>query len=355
MINTLTGFRIVAEGHLRVAPLAALPRVMAAHGAAIADVLHAADLPPGLLDDADQTAPVGDLARLLAVAARTIRCDHVGLLVGGDITLDTVGPVGGVVRGAPDVGSALRGLIMALHLHDRATVPALQRSEGRATLSTIPLGAIEDGVAHVADLTMVACFNIMRGLCGGGWRAVEVSLARRAPGDIRPYARLFGVAPRFDAERNALVFPASWLKRPVCPAGSPPAGPAIDEVTSLYPLDPPARVRRACVRALFEGNATVTRIARLNGWSRRTLNRHLAPFGTTAQAELLQVKLGVAKQLLGGTDLALTEIGHLLGYADGSAFARAFRKVEGQAPSRWRVRAMIPQCRTNFPSSRTSG
>ena len=86
-------------------------------------------------------------------------------------------------RGVEDrnAAEALRGLLLALHLHDRATVPNLSTAGDTAIFGTVPLGELAAGGAEVADLTMMACHNLVRELCGPGWRPREVQLARRAP------------------------------------------------------------------------------------------------------------------------------------------------------------------------------
>ncbi len=341
MINALTGMPIVAEGAVRVAPLAALPTLAAARGVSVAALLPTLGLLPDLLDDPENTALPAEVGALLAATVKATGCEHLALLASAEIRLDSLGPIGGLALGARDVGAALRGLIMALHLHDRVTVPALEVGDDHATLSTIPLGATIAGAGYIADLTVGACFNILRGLCGPQWRATAVHLARRAPPDARPWINRFRVTPSFNAERNAVVFDAAWLKRPVeagaVPTPAPTPALSLESVGAQHPLDPPARIRRTCVRAIIEGYPTVDRLARLEGLSRRTLNRELAAFGTTAQAELTRVKLAIARQLLEGTDLSLTRIAHMLGYTDGSAFTRAFRSGEGQVPSQWRA------------------
>ncbi|MSP75954.1 MAG: AraC family transcriptional regulator [Rhodospirillaceae bacterium] len=88
--------------------------------------------------------------------------------------------------------------------------------------------------------------------------------------------------------------------------------------------------------AIIIGDPSIERLAGLADCSRRSLNRHLAVFDTTARTELLRVKLQIARQLLTATDLSLREIATLLGYNDAAAFTRAFRTGVGSAPSQWR-------------------
>lgn len=345
MINSLTGFPILDEGMLRAAPFGALPRVVSGFGLSFDSICGDLGLPPELLADPEAAISAADAGRLLSACAVRAALPHVGLLAGKNVGLDTLGPIGVLSREAKDVGAALRGLILALHMHDRVTVPSLSGTGDVATLSAVSLGELPVGASEIADLTMMACRNIVRELSGPGWSPREVHLARRRPPDPHPYRRIFGAPVRFDAEHNALLFDASWLSRPVRKSGDRGRD-VLAEVAESHPIDLPSRVRRACVGAIIAGDTTIGRLAELAGCSRRSLNRHLAVFGTTARAELLKVKLQMARQLLSATDLPLTDIASLIGYGDAAAFTRAFRLGTGSAPSQWRSRH-----RRNWPAS----
>lgn len=337
MINDVTGLPVHADGLLRIAPFAALPAAVSSCGASFAPILAEAGLAPQAFDDSETRIGVLQAGRLLALSAQRTACPHIGLLAGRGLGLATLGRIGELARGARDVAAALRGLIVALHMHDRVTVPTLSVRGGTASLSTVAIGDLRDGAAEIADLTMCACFNILRELCGAGWKPLAVRLARRPPPSRRPYIVAFGPTLGFDAEYNTLSFDQSWLRRPVNPQAQARPDP-LARMADRHPLDAPAQVRRACVQAVIEGMPTVERLASLMGLSRRTLNRRLALNGTTARTELVRVRMGIARQLLAGTDLPLAEIADLLGYGDPSAFTRAFRGELDNAPSTWRLR-----------------
>ncbi len=335
MINDLTGFPIVEDGVLRVAPFCGLLKVSASFGVSHLDLLRDADLDPALLSNTENTVDIADAGKLLTAAVVRTACPHIGILLGKTVGLHTLGPIGVLARGARDVGAALRGLILALHMHDRATVPTLTVTGGDTVLTTATLGATGEGMAEIADLTLMACFNIVQELSGSTWRPREVHLARRVPSDTRSYAAALGKRPRFDADFNALVFDTSWLNQPVN-ACADRGSKRLNDAAARRPLDTMALLRRACIRALIEGDATVERLAGLMGTSRRTLNRELAELGTTARAELLRMRLQIAQQLLAATDLPMAGIADLLGYAGPAAFTRAFRTRVAATPSDWR-------------------
>ncbi|WP_428664622.1 AraC family transcriptional regulator ligand-binding domain-containing protein [Reyranella sp.] len=339
--NRLTGLPVIPEGMVRAHPFAGLPAALAGFGVSLDTVLGEIGRPPDLISDPERVIAVGDGAALLAACARKTGCAHFPLVASQSVSLESLGPIGILARGAASVGAALRGLILALHLHDRTTVPALVRHGDIATLYVTHFGPVANGLPEVTEFVASIVSNIVRDLCGPAWKPVEVRLARRSPADKRPYRRRFSAPVVFDAERTALAFSASWLEREVHDAAPQAALTpmlSLDEVARLRRLDLASAVRRACVMALIQGVPTVDRIAQLAGLQRRTLNRKLRGEATTARKELDRVKSQIAQQLLAATELPPEEIAGALGYGDGTTFTRAFTTWVGSPPVAWRRR-----------------
>jgi AraC-like DNA-binding protein len=72
---------------------------------------------------------------------------------------------------------------------------------------------------------------------------------------------------------------------------------------------------------------------------RRTLNRCLQREGTTFRAVLDRVRFDAARDLLRDERHEIEDVARALGYAEPSAFTRAFRRWAGVPPSRWRNRS----------------
>lgn len=68
----------------------------------------------------------------------------------------------------------------------------------------------------------------------------------------------------------------------------------------------------------------------------RTLNRRLQAEGNSFRDLMNEARFEVARQLLAGTRMDITEIAFSLGYADPSSFTHAFQRWSGAAPSEWR-------------------
>jgi AraC-like DNA-binding protein len=81
-------------------------------------------------------------------------------------------------------------------------------------------------------------------------------------------------------------------------------------------------------------------VARELAMSGRTLQRRLADLGYTFNALADEVRDATARLYLEQPDMALAEIGYLLGFADQSTFNRAFKRWTGVTPKQARLQAL---------------
>ena len=73
------------------------------------------------------------------------------------------------------------------------------------------------------------------------------------------------------------------------------------------------------------------------GLGARTLQRRLASEGHTFQETVDAARKDLAKRLLRETDYSLAEIAFLTGFAEQSAFTRAFKRWGGKTPRSYRI------------------
>jgi AraC-like DNA-binding protein len=73
------------------------------------------------------------------------------------------------------------------------------------------------------------------------------------------------------------------------------------------------------------------------GVHRRTLHRHLKAEDVTFDALVEAVRSELARELLADPRTPLSHVAATLGYADASAFSRAFRRWFDTTPARWRA------------------
>lgn len=84
----------------------------------------------------------------------------------------------------------------------------------------------------------------------------------------------------------------------------------------------------------FASAPAIADLARSAGLSEDTLQREFkARYGVTPYGYLSLVRMGEAERLLRLSDTPVSEVGRLVGFANHSAFSRAYRRHFGQAPS----------------------
>jgi AraC-like DNA-binding protein len=163
---------------------------------------------------------------------------------------------------------------------------------------------------------------------------VRVELRSPEPVDLVPWRQHFTVRPKFASGRSSLAIPAEQLGRRLRTSdvslrdvlGPRANGSAADEV-------------RAHVRAWVREPSNLENVARALGMSSRTLQRRLDSEGVTFRQLVLDVKIDVAKELLGDRSLTIADVATAVGFARVSAFSRAFSHHSGLSPSQFRAAA----------------
>ena len=193
-------------------------------------------------------------------------------------------------------------------------------------------------IEQIGDGAMAVAFNMMRELVG--MVPDEILLSHRAPGNTVPYRRFFGATPRFDAEQYALAFPASLLNRPVRSADRELRRILEKSVAAYWAVEQPTMThtvtRMLRARVIFP-DISLKAVASEMSMQPRTLNRRLQAEGKSFRELVNEARFEVARQLLAGTRMDVTNIALALGYADPSGFTHAFQRWSGIAPSEWRI------------------
>ena len=327
---------------VRVGPLMNIPAVLHDLGHDPEAVMASAGFKPAQFTDPDTEIPYIAASRLLARCVADTGCRHFGLLVGEHAGPSTLGVAGFLLRTAPDVGSALRDLVLHLDLHDQGGVPMLHMNGAVTHLGyAIHLSGVEAS-RQIYDIAIAVGCNIMRGLCGRGWNPAEVLLSTRQPQNLAPYRRFFRAPIRFNADQCAMVFPTRWLDHQVPSADALLHRHLEREAVELHKLrntDIVDNLHRLLRRSLTTRQCTATDIARQLHIHERTLNRRLQEAGTSFRHELDFVRYEMARQFLAESAIPIAKIATALNYADVSAFNRAFKRWTGMTPSQWRIRS----------------
>jgi AraC-like DNA-binding protein len=333
---------VVWDKAIRLGPMLALPAILDEFGVETDTLLGAVGLVRADFGDPENVVPFHSVDTLLRLCREATGCDHLGVLIGREITLRSLGAIGVLMQASPTVGDAHQVLHRYLHIHDRGAVVEFDVYADRVYLRYLVVVPDLRAVDQIYTIAGLAGCNLLRELCGTGWQPTEVQLPFSPTRNRAVYRDAFGAPLRFNAERLAVVFQTSHLAR------RPPKSDAaiwqtmstrVRALEAALRLTLPDQVRRLLRSMVFEQNAMREALAERLGVSARTLNRQLSEAGTSVRQLHQEVLADTACQLLLWTNKSATEIGAVLGYCEASAFTRAFRRWRGVGPAEWRAAA----------------
>lgn len=336
---------LVIEGAVRMAPLLGLPRLLADHGVEADTFIREAGCDPTLFRHPENTIDFAAVGRLLAKTAEVTEHPYPGLELGRRLGLGVFGVLGEALRLAPDLGTALRTLMLHFHLHDRGAVPSLWETHGHAIFGYTLYCPDVPGTDHIYDTALLVARNLISELVDRKWRCTEVQMFREPPADMEPFRRSFRAPLRFCADHAAIVFPTSDLSRPLLRANPNAYAKALHDLeemedasdVSLLGTNVLQLLHSMLISGSAKDNIDLRGIAQIFSLHPRTFNRRLNAEGTTFRALLAEARYKIARQLLRDTRLQTTEIAYLLGYADSASFDHAFRRWSGTSATKWRT------------------
>jgi AraC-like DNA-binding protein len=322
---------------VRVGPLAPIPQLLRELGVDPEPIVHEAGFELAFFDDPELPMPYRAGSALLARCVAATRCQHFGLMLGERAGPSSLGLAGFLMMNAPDVGRALEDLVHYLSLHDRGGVATFEVQNDTALLGFTVIEPETQAVDQICDLSMGVARNLMRGLCGPKWIPSQVLLPRKPPADPTPWTRVFHSPVQFNAGQCALAFPSRWLAHPVAVADPLLHRHLKQQADAMHRGgDFASEVRRLVSGTIAHRVSTAAHVAKLLGMHEKTLNRRLLEVGLTFRTVRDDARYAMAQQLLANTSMNLAEVATSLGYAEASAFVRAFTRWAGTTPGKWR-------------------
>jgi AraC-like DNA-binding protein len=325
-------------GMLRVGGIRAAVDLLQEMGEDSANVIRSSGLSPDMFRDPENVVPFSAAVRFLNLCARVSGRPHFGLLAGARNDLSSLGLIGHLAQSAPDVGTALSGLIEHMSVHDHVAQARLTIDGDSGVLAYLVDHPGAPGADQLTDGAIATIAKIMGYLCGSKWAPSLVKLPRRPPRNVEPYVKFFKAHVAFGSDIAALAFPVSWLNNAV-----PGANESLHKFLEQLVRQAEERlgsqaeeIRRIIRLQLIGGKPGIDRAAAMLGIHRRTLARHLSSEGVTFRTLVQEVRFEMAADLMKKTDASMSRIAELLGYSDQTAFSRAFSKRYGHPPSRFR-------------------
>jgi AraC-like DNA-binding protein len=225
-------------------------------------------------------------------------------------------------RGIPEIEDTRQGL-------------KVRFSAKRGDPAIVPVAAV------FVDIVMALLFDLCRMNAGASLRPMAASLRRTRPDPADAYARFFGCPVQFAAEENAFVISSKDADRAL-PSANRQLAAVFDkllteELARLDKADVVSRCRAAVLGHLPSGEGSAEETAKQLHMSPRTLQRKLADANTTYVQLVDDTRKDLALRYIEDPSRSLTDITFSLGFAQPSAFTRAFKRWTGLSPSDYRA------------------
>lgn len=329
----------VTDARVRVGPLMGIPVVVAELGGDAEQICRRAGLELSVFREPDETIPFLAASRLLELCAKENRCETFGFLVGQRVAPSALGLPGFMLRSAPNVRAALELLTKHFSLHDEGGTASLTSDGSTSALAYRLIHPNNPAADQIYDLAIAVACNILRVLCGPRWTPIVVRLTRQVCPDWPGYKQFFASPLELGAPFPSIFFATNWLDRAL-----PTADPLLllhleqqaQTLRKVMGADTTGRLRRLLQKAFAQGSFSEPDFARQLCVHVRTLRRRLKAEGIRFSKELTDFRYERAREMLARTGMPIADIAGALGFADTTAFSRAFKRWSGVTARQWR-------------------
>ena len=292
------------------------------------------------LCDSKAALGLSNYVEMMEIASFYTGNDNFGLDYGQQFTPEMLGLIGRIALMSPTLDAALTNVAQLFRFHQQATETRLVRD---THLVRLEYRIVDGEILHRrqdAELTMGMFVNIVRSCLGKAWSPEEIHCEHPRPRDWRAHERAFDAPVYFAQQTNAVVLRADDLDRKMPAADLFQLASLTEELRrvagSACEVSLLNQVRSEVRSALPDGGGTIELISERVGVPRWTLQRRLASEGYSFSEILDEAREDLAGHYIRRYDLPLTDIAFLLGYAELSAFSRAYKRWYGVPPQRHR-------------------
>lgn len=297
-------------------------------------------VPDDLEDKNDAFMPFRQLALLLDVGAKSLKCPDFGLRISEWQGPSILGPIAVMIRNADTVQSAMEDVAKYLHVHSPALSFNILAPDRDGNISFVfqidePRVPLEQGY----ELTIANAVHALRMLGGEAALPVSLHFSHKPIAEISVYHERLGCPVYFEQEWSGFKLTPEQLTLPIDQADSETHRLAVNYLASFHApgasLAP--RVIELIRGLLPTGQCRIETVADELAIHTRTLQRRLLQEQQNFDSLLDSHRRQLAARYLTEKDLRLSQIVGMLGYTEQSSFNRAFRRWYNQTPKSYRL------------------
>lgn len=305
-------------------------------------LLQATGIDPDQLDKPENRIPLKQQQALWQLAVECSQTGDFGLHFARCIQPTSFGLLGYMAMNCRTIDESLEAVVKYQFLAGQGGEFTLEREGKQVKLCYTPVNPGHPATAQRVLAMLASSVSFGRWLVGEAFRPRRVELCQEVAENPLAYEEFFNCPVSFGAPRNLLTYDSSVTQLAVPNASedllqllSERANRLLDSVSCRSGIA--ARIASLLATQLTNTVPDKTVIAAQLGMSERTLQRRLQEEGTSFQEILDDTRHYLARELLRNTALALGDVASQLGFAEPSAFFRAFKKWEGCTPGQYRA------------------
>lgn len=291
------------------------------------------------LDDSGRRLETTRYQQMLLEAGRLCADPVIGLHVGEAIKASQYGALGYIAMSCERLGQ-----VFDYHQHYEKLVSdrAISRYQavGSGYCLTWDTGDTQLATAVVEE-NLASWVTFTRWITASKLSPEKITVQHSAPEDVSEYQRIFACPVLFEQPQVALYFPRNFLDIPI--SQHDPMMRDIMDSKAKQQLQLYAQqdglltdIRHILQKHWPIGEVKIEAVANQLGLTARTLQRRLQELGHSFQGVQDDTRKQLAHFYLCESAISLTELAFLLGFADQSAFQRAFKKWYQQTPGQYR-------------------
>jgi len=302
-------------------------------------LLHAAGIAPALLDDPRARVTGEQAARLVRVLIAALDDEFMGL---GPYP-SRRGTFAMMCHAAVHSADLRSALLRATKFYELfpGTPRFLVRYHGGRARVQLDVRGVRDPDHFMAEGIMIIWHGFSSWLIGRRIPLQRMEFRYPRPPHSAEYDLAFGCRSHFDSKITAATFDRKYLTMPVVRDSR-----ALTEFLHNAPADLASApdyetsagesVRRILAHAAPAAMPSLDAVAGQLSVSPQTLRRRLAEEGTSFRQHKDELRRDIAIDALTSGDATMEDIAAKLGYADPSAFHRAFKRWTGSSPGSYR-------------------
>ncbi len=306
-----------------------------------ASALKSAGLTP-LAELGDKSEiPLGRMITFFELAAKHTRDDCLGLHAAKAFPVGATGVLYYLLRNASDLSEIVQCIRRYIRLQCEGVTVIVERAGNDLVIGCEWDATVNGPRKQLTEFLLSLFLTRLRDLFGKDWTLLAAEFDFREPNCGGEYELLFGRTLTFNAPISRLTLPGSLLNRRRNEADPKLLGilktmadaelEKLAETRDLLAVVASYVVKNIGVRPVnLEGAAAAVSL------SARQFQGALKKRETTFEEQLATIRHRLAVRYLLDTDLPMTEIAFLLGFAELSSFTRAARGWFGRTPSAYR-------------------